>query len=179
MQRIRVTIRPNPADPVDDLRCAARLRRDLWAHSPVEINPDSPRHSTNRDEQRNAFFEFATDHFQDVQRVLNDYGYAERAEATVVQDGNGTECVNCGNIMPELLTVCPSCQFRDIEACPYCNHEVPRLEYTPVFADLFKCPICHHRVRFQFQESPFDSEKNYIQPLVLVARAEPVPQDAI
>ena len=41
MKRVRVTVRHNPKDPADDLRWAARLRRDLWAHSPVEIDPDS------------------------------------------------------------------------------------------------------------------------------------------
>ena len=63
MQRVRVTVKHNPDDPIDDLRWAARVRRDLWAHSPVEIDPDSPRHGTHRDEQKNAFFEFATDRF--------------------------------------------------------------------------------------------------------------------
>ena len=60
---------------------AARVRRDLWAHSPVEIDPDSPRHGTHRDEQKNAFFEFATDRFQEVQRVLHEFKYEGRAEA--------------------------------------------------------------------------------------------------
>jgi hypothetical protein len=41
MQRIRITIPHTPVDPTDDLRCAADVRRDLWAHSPVEIDPDS------------------------------------------------------------------------------------------------------------------------------------------
>src|SRR5437016_3220855 len=109
MQRVRVTVKHNPADPADDLRWAARVRRDLWAHSPVEIDPDSPRHGTHRDEEKNAYFEFATDRFEEVRRVLQAYGYADRAQATVVQDEKGTECVNCGNITPALVTVCPTC----------------------------------------------------------------------
>jgi hypothetical protein len=174
MQRVRVVVKHNSDDPADDLRWAARVRRDLWAHSAVEIDPDSPRHGTHRDEDKNAFFEFATDRFQEVRRVLQDYGYAERTEATVVQDEKGTECVDCGNITPELVTVCPNCQFRDIASCPYCDQEIPRLEYVPIAGDLFKCPACHKRVRLQFQDPLFNGSGHYKQPLVLVVPAEPV-----
>lgn len=174
MLRVRVTVKHNPDDPADDLRWAARLRRDLWAHSPVEIDPDSPRHGTHRDEYKNAFFEFATDRLSEVERVLKEFGHADRAKAVVVQEESGTECVNCGNITPTLVAVCPTCNFRDIAACPYCKTEVPRLEYTPVAGDLFKCPMCHKRVRLQFQDSPFDGNGHYKQPLVLVVPAQPV-----
>ncbi len=174
MQRVRVTVQHNPSDPTDDLRCAARARRDLWAHSPVEIDPDSPRHGTHRDEEKNAFFEFATDRFGEVQRVLKEYGYAGRAEAFVVQDAKGIECVKCGYITPKLVTVCPTCEFRDIACCPYCNSEIPRLEYMPISGDLFKCPTCHKQVRLQFQDPMFDANDNYKQPLVLVVPEEPV-----
>jgi hypothetical protein len=172
MQRVRVIIKHNPRDPVDDLRLAARLRRDLWAHSPVEIDPDSPRHGTHRDEQKNAFFEFATDRFHEVQRVLHEFGYEGRAEAKVVKEDSGTECANCGNITPKLTTVCPNCSFRDIEPCPYCNTEVPRAEYTPVAGNLFTCPMCHKRVRLQFQDPLLDDQGYYVEPLVLVIPAE-------
>jgi hypothetical protein len=174
MQRVRVTVKHNPLDPAEDLRWAARVRRDLWAHSPVEIDPDSPRHGTQRDAERNAFFEFAADRLEDVQRVLGQYGYAPRAEATVVEEGKGTECVNCGNITPELVTVCPTCQFRDIAPCPHCQHEIPRLEYTPISGDLFQCPRCRKRVRLRFQDPLLNGEGSYKQPLVLVIPAEPV-----
>src|SRR6266550_1046124 len=106
MQRVRLTVRHNPKDPADDLRWVARLRRDLWAHSPVEIDPDSQAHETHRDNARNAYFEFATDHLPEVQRVVQEYGYADRATVDVVAEGNGTECVNCGNIPLQLVAVC-------------------------------------------------------------------------
>src|SRR5437870_4020576 len=77
MQRVRVTVRHNPDDPTDDLRRAARVRQDLWAHSPVEVNPGSPRHATHRDGDRNAYFEFATDHLPEVERVLREYGHID------------------------------------------------------------------------------------------------------
>src|SRR5947199_6565447 len=141
MQRVRVIVRHNPEDPADDLRVAARVRRDLWAHSPVEIDPDSPAHGTHRDAARNAYFEFATDRFPEVQRVLQDYGHADRVTAEVVSDTPGSECLNCGNVSTELNTVCPNCGFRDIDPCPYCNNEVARLAYTPVYGDLFECPM--------------------------------------
>jgi len=172
MQRVRVTVKHNPKDPADDLRLAARVRRDLWAHSPVEIDPDSPRHGTHRDEQKNAFFEFATDRFQEVQRVLHEFGYEGRTDAKVVKEDGGMECVSCGNITPKPRTVCPSCSFPDIEPCPHCSSEVPRAEYTPVSGNLFKCPMCHKRVRFQFQDPLFDGQGYYMQPLVLVIPAE-------
>jgi hypothetical protein len=172
MQRVRVIVRHKPDDPADDLRWAARVRRDLWAHSPVEIDPDSPVHGTHRDASRNAYFEFATDRLSEVHRVLQEYGYADRVTLEVGADAAGTECVNCGNISPELFTVCPTCKFRDIDPCPYCNNEIARLAYTPIAGDLFKCPMCHHRVRFQFHEPMFDGKGHYNQPLVLVSPAE-------
>src|SRR5438876_1613045 len=101
MQRVRVTVRHNQADPADDLRWAARVRRDLWAHSPVEIDPDSPAHGTHRDADRTAYVEFATDRLPEVQRVVQEYGHAERARVDVVEEGDGTDCVNCGKIAPQ------------------------------------------------------------------------------
>ena len=172
MLRVRVTVKHNPTDPADDLRWAARVRRDLWSHSPVEIDPDSPRHGTHRDEQKNAFFEFATDRLQEVQRVLKEYGHESRAEAKVIQEGGGMECVDCGNITPTLKTQCPNCSFRDIEPCPHCNNEIPRVEYTPIAGNLFQCPTCHRKVRLKFQDPLFDGEGRYQQPLVLVTSAE-------
>ncbi|HLN32797.1 MAG TPA: hypothetical protein VK395_34020 [Gemmataceae bacterium] len=178
MQRVRVIIQHNPNDPGDDLRWAARVRRDLWTHSPVEIDPDNPVHGTHRDAERNAYFEFATDRLPEVERVLQEFGYADRARVEVVQEAAGTECVNCGNIAPELFTVCPTCGFRDIDPCPYCNNEVRRLEYIPESGDLFKCPKCKHRVRFQFNDPLFDASGHYNQPLVRVGPAEaPVAHD--
>lgn len=171
MQRVRVTVRHNPDDPADDLQYASRLRRDLWAHSPVEIDPDNPRHGTRRDEEENAYFEFATDRFPEVERVLKEYGHTGRAEAKVVQDEKGTECVNCHKLMPQLATVCPNCQFREIEPCPHCQQEIPRLEYTSIAGNLFTCPSCHRRVRLQFQDPIFDDQGDYRQPLVLVIPA--------
>ena len=178
MQRVRIVVRHNPDDPADDLRVASRLRRDLWAHSPVEIDPDSPRHGTHRDADRNAIFEFATDRVQEVRRVLQDFGYVDRARAEVVGEENGTECASCGNISPELVTVCPTCNFRDIDPCPYCNNEIPRLAYLPESGNLFKCPNCHHRVRFQFHDPLFAPNGHYNEPLIRVTQAEaPVEHD--
>ena len=178
MQRVRVTIRHNPEEPSDDLRWAAQVRRDLWAHSPVEIDPDSPKHGTHRDADRNAYFEFATDWLPEVQRVLRAFGHADRARVEVIQEGSGTECVNCGNISPDLVTVCPNCQFRDIDRCPYCKNEVARLAYTSIGGDVFKCPMCHRRVRFQFNDPLFDASGHYNQPLIRVNPTEaPVGHD--
>ncbi len=178
MHRVRIVIQHNPDDPADDLRWAARLRRDLWAHSSVEIDPDSAKHATHRNGEGNAYFEFATNHLPEVRRIVEDYGYKDRASVEVIQEGQGTECVNCGYISPELATVCPNCHFRDIGPCPYCNNEVARLNYISIAGDLFQCPICHHRVRFQFHDPLFDASGHYNQPLVRVNPAEaPVEHD--
>lgn len=178
MQRVRISVRQNPADPSDDLLCAANIRRDLYAHSPVEIDPGSPAHGTHRDLGGNAYFEFATDRLPEVRRVLEQFGYADRASVEVLQEGAGTECVNCGHIAPDLVTVCPKCQFRDIDRCPYCENEVARLAYISLGGDVFRCPICHHRVRFQFNDSLLDANGRYNAPLVRVSPAEaPVAHD--
>lgn len=178
MQRVRVTIQHDPNDAAGDLRWAARVRRDLWAHALVEIDPDSPRHATHRDPARNAYFEFATDRLPEVERVLREGGYADRTKVEVLQQGSGTECVRCGTISPEATTLCPTCGFRDIDPCPYCGNEVARLAYLALGGDLFRCPVCHRRVRFRFNEPVFDAGGHYNPPLVRVTPTEaPVGHD--
>jgi hypothetical protein len=173
MRKVRITIKHNVADSADDLRVAARVRRDLWAHSPVEVDPDSPMHGTHRDAERNAYFEFATSYADEVQRVIQEFGYESRASVSTVTEDSGPECARCGNIAgPILPSVCPTCHFRDISACPYCRQEVARQSYLPVSGDLFRCPMCHRHVRLRFSDPMFDSNGHYNQPLVVVERAE-------
>ena len=97
----------------------------------------------------------------------------------VVQEGEGTECVNCGNIPPQLVTVCPKCSFRDIEPCPYCEREIARLDYISLGGDLFQCPECRHRVRLRFREPAIDDCGDYMQPLVLISPAEAPSENAV
>jgi hypothetical protein len=173
MKKIRITVRHNPDDPADDLRIAARVRRDLWAHSHVEVDPDNPIHGTHRDTDRNAYFEFATNYPDEVSRVLDKYGHTQRVNVAIAKDESGPECANCGNIAgPILPSVCPTCKFRDISACPYCNQEIARQTYLPVSGNLFKCPMCGHRVRLSIHDPLFDSAGHYNQPLVIVEKAE-------
>ena len=70
MKKIRITIHHNQNDPTNDLRIAAAVRRDLWAHSPVEVDPDGRVHGTHRDAESNAYFEFVTNYPEEVSRVL-------------------------------------------------------------------------------------------------------------
>jgi predicted RNA-binding Zn-ribbon protein involved in translation (DUF1610 family) len=173
MKKVRLTIKRNPEDPADDLRYAARVRRDLWAHSPVEIDPESPVHGTHRDTSRNAYFEFATNYLADVERVLVDQGHHDRVEIAVKEGEVDPECLNCGistTTKAELWTVCPNCGFRDISACPYCNEQVARSVYLPFNGDVFTCPKCHRRVRLRFHEPLFDSDGHFIQPIVVVEK---------
>lgn len=172
MKRVRITIRHNPEDTADDLRYAARVRRDLWAHSPVEIDPDSSEHATQRDATHNAFFEFATNYRDEINRVLKEFGHEQRVTVEEIGDQSGSECVNCGHVAPELNTVCPKCGFRDIDPCPHCNQEIARLAYLPVSGAVFQCPLCHHKVRLSFQHPLMDADGHYNQPLVRVDPAE-------
>jgi hypothetical protein len=173
MTKVRITIKHNPIDSADDLRIAARVRRDLWARSPVEIVPDSPTNGTHRDADRNAYFEFATNYPDEVQKVIDAFGYAPRAGVSIVTKDSGPECANCGNITgPVLPTICPTCRFRDISACPYCHQEIARQDYIPMSGDMFRCPVCDRRVRLRMTDPLFDSKGHYNQPLVFVERAE-------
>lgn len=171
MKKFRITVQHNPRDPADDLRVAAQVRRDLWAHSPVEIEPDSSRHGTHRDSDRNAYFEFATKYPEEVSKILAKYHSRVRTE--IVTEQAGPECANCGNVAgPVLPTVCPNCRFRDIAACPYCSHGVPRQNYLPITGDLFECPDCSGRVRLRMNDPMFNSQGNYNEPLVVVEPVE-------
>ncbi len=168
--RTRITVRPT-GDRTIDLRVAADVRRDLWAHSPVEIDPDNPLHGTHRDEQGRAYFEFSTRYPDEITRVLRDYGHTERVEDRQVKEPVGQACQNCGNIVgPVFPTVCPNCDFRDISACSACLHETPRESYTRIAGDLFRCPHCQSHVRLRFNEPMFLGDGTYNQPLVVVAQ---------
>lgn len=170
--RIRITILPTE-DRTGDLRAATAVRQDLWAHSPVEIDPDNPLHGIHRDEQERAYFEFSTRYPEEVIRILQEYGHSGRVELVEAHDSVGEECLNCGNIAGAVLpTVCPNCHFRDISACPVCLEEVPRATYTQLRGDLFRCPRCHNRVRLRFNEPMFIGDGRYNQPLVVVEQAE-------
>jgi len=170
MKRIRVTIRHNPDYPADDLRLAARVRQDLWANSPVEI--DMTAHATHRDGDRNAYFEFNTNYVDEVHRVINENKHGSRASVTVVNEQSGPECLNCGNISgPVQPTVCTNCDLRDISPCPYCKQEVSRQAYISLGSDLFKCPACQRRVRLRLNDPLFDPSGSYRQPVVNVEAA--------
>ena len=173
MPRIRLTIRHNPGDPTDDLRYAARVRRDLWAHSPVEIDPDRRVNGTHRDQDRNAYFEFATEFPDEVNRVLRDYGHTDRVVFATVQESQGEACQNCGNVAgPILPTVCPNCHHRDIGACPNCRWEVPRQEYEKIVGDLFRCPrCCGQLVRLGIIPDVWRSDGTLNEPVVVTEDA--------
>ena len=165
--RIRITVKPT-GSRTEDLRIAANLRRDLWAHSPVEIDPDNPLQGTHRDEKERAYFEFSTLYPDEVARVLQKDGYEKRIEVKEIDEPLGQACQNCGNIAgPVLPTVCPNCGFRDISPCPICHREVSRQLYTRIAGDLFRCPQCRNQVRLRFNDPMFISEGSYNQSLVV------------
>src|SRR5208283_1763434 len=140
--RMRVTIKAQD-DRASELRTAADVRRDLWAHSPVEVDLDHPLRGTHRDEGGRAYFEFATEFPREVRRVIEQYKYTDKVELTETPALPGEACANCGNVAsPVRPTVCPNCQFRDITPCRLCNEEVSRQSYIRISSDLFRCPRC-------------------------------------
>ena len=175
MNLVKITVMRNIDDPADDLRVASRVRRDLWAHSPAEVDPNSATHGTHRDENGNAYFQFTTNFLEEVKRVVQEYGHTDRVRIEIVDENSGPECAGCGNIAgPVLPAVCRNCGFRDISPCPYCNQLIARQSYLSISGDLFKCPECHHRVRFHFHEPMFNAAGHYNQPLVVVEKVEEV-----
>ncbi len=170
--RMRITVK-KMGTPGDDLRVAAEVRRDLWAHSPVEVEPDNPLHGTHRDKEGRAYFEFSTRYPEEVHRVLQKYYYADKVEVTESREVLGEACQNCGNIAgPVLPTVCPNCSFRDISPCPSCGREIPRQKYVSLGEGHYRCPECGTLVRMRFSEPMFGPEGEYNQPLVVVEEAE-------
>jgi hypothetical protein len=170
--RIRITVN-STGDRTNDLRVAANVRRDLWAHSPIEIDPDNPLYGTHRDELERAYFEFSTQYLEEVDRVLKENGHIDRVKVEQVQQPVGQACQNCGNIAgPVLPTVCPNCHFRDISACPVCHDEAPRQSYTRIGSDLFRCPHCRTPVHLRFNEPMFVNDGTYNEPLVVVEQAQ-------
>ena len=124
------------------------------------------------DAESNAYFEFSTNYYSEVKRVIENYGHTERVDSVVINDEMGPECVNCGNVAGTVLpSICPVCSFRDISPCPVCQQEIARQAYIHIEGDLFKCPSCEHRVRFRLHDPLFDSNGLYQQPLVSVDRA--------
>jgi DNA-directed RNA polymerase subunit RPC12/RpoP len=168
---MRITINGS-GDRANDLRIAADLRRDLWAHSPVEVDPDNPLHGTHRDADGRAYIEFSTRYPDEVRRILREHGYENRVRLVEMHEPVGPACQNCGNIAgPVLPTVCPNCGFRDVSPCPACGNEVPRQHYTPLGGDLFRCPNCRSRVRFRFNSPMFLADGDYNQPLIVIDEA--------
>jgi hypothetical protein len=169
--RMRATVKTSD-DRSSALRTAADFRRDLWAHSPVEVDPDHPLYGTHRDREGRAYFEFATEFPEQARRILKDYHYSEKVELTEEPELPGEECANCGNVTGSMRpTVCPNCRFRDISPCPLCHHEVSRQSYIRISGDLFRCPSCKKRVRLRFNSPMFLPDGSYNQPLVMVEEA--------
>ena len=166
--RMRTTVKKLD-NPTDDLRVAADVRRILWAHAPLEVDPNNPLHRIHRDTEKRAYFEFSTNSPDEVLQVLQDYHVADHVELTETHEVVGEACQNCGNIAGSVLpTVCPNCYFRDISPCPSCGQEIPRKKYISLGRRLYRCPNCQTRVRMRFNEPMFLPDGDYNQPLVVV-----------
>lgn len=159
---------------MEDLHYAAQVRYDIWAHSPVEIDPDLPvcrtrPHGVNRNAEREVYFEFETELLEEVKHVLEEYGHSDRVRLTIVEEGE--TCQNCGWVAPEgvLPTICRKCLHRDIDPCLHCGAEVPRQEYQKTSGDLFRCPRCAASVRLELNPDLLNANLTLNQPVVLVS----------
>lgn len=171
MQRLRITVTKNSSDRSDDLIVISKLRRDLYAHSAVEIDPDSPTYATHRDDQGRAYFEITTDYRDEVERIVTKFGYSDRATISEGTGLVGEPCLNCGNVTGgEQPAVCPTCGFRDIAPCPYCRQDIPRTAYLDAEGQLKRCPKCNQRVRLRLSDPLFDADGYYTQPVVIVEK---------
>ena len=92
--RIRICINKHD-DLIKDLEVAGRLRRDLWAHSPVEIDPDDPATRTRRSRESEAYFEFETEFADEVRRVVSEHGYTDRVRV-LCATANGLQQLSLG-----------------------------------------------------------------------------------
>lgn len=81
------------------------------------------------------------------------------------------ECLSCGNVSDEPVAVCPNCHFREVDACPSCQRDVPREAYTVVAGDVFACPRCQAQVRMRFAEPLWLANGNYNEPVVRLTLA--------
>lgn len=167
MQHIRLTVLHNPENPSDDLSQVARLRRDLWAHSPVEVDPDNPFCRTRRDADHNTFFEFVTESPEQVRRILQEYGYEGRVSIEILSDNIGLVCARCG-FFAAPGTRCPHCNLRDIAPCPLCGEEVACEDYEREGSELFVCPHCRGRVRLEINPDFVRTDGTFEEPVVLV-----------
>jgi hypothetical protein len=175
--RMRITVKPS-GSRAEGLQVAADVRRDLWAHAPIEIDPDYPLRGTHRDTEGREYLEFSTKHPDEVRRVLQEYHHADRVEMAEAHEPLGEECLRCGNIAgPILPTVCPNCRFRDASPCPSCGKEIPRKEYISLGRRRFRCPNCRSRVRLRFNDPICLPDGHYNQPFVVVEAREVIEHD--
>jgi len=172
MQRLRITALGTNGD--DELRRLALIRRDLYAHSPIEIDPDNPAYRSQRNGDGRAFFEFSTDYLDAVERVLIERNHHAFIKLEPASGPAGEPCLRCGHIEGgPVPAVCLKCGFEDIAPCPHCHTPVPRAKYekVKVAGDLFKCPACNARVRLSFNDPLLKADGQYNEPVVVVELA--------
>jgi len=172
LRRVTIRIPPHTDEPGKELEIAASIRRDLYAHGPIEIDPDAPEFSTLRDSDGWAYFVFTTAHQSAVKHLLDRFGYSDKIELIVAAADTGETCLNCGQpYEPMMPTVCLNCGFRDISPCPQCGEDIPRLAYIKIAGNLHRCPACVARVRMRFNDPLTEPNGHYAEPQVIVEDA--------
>ena len=168
MQTVRITLAMrDETDPSRDLRTISAIRQDLWSRSPLEVSPGSKEHSTRRNQEGYAFFEFATNHPDLVTNVLEQCGYLSKVLIDFDNNPQIVTCEHCGKpVGGRTPNVCPYCGYRDISPCPHCLQEIDREAYLDVAGDILKCPVCNRFVRISFAKSLNE------EPAVIVTKAE-------
>ncbi|MGO8752244.1 MAG: hypothetical protein ACLQNE_40410 [Thermoguttaceae bacterium] len=172
LRQVTIRIAPDRKRPGNELDLAAKIRRDLYAHGPIEIDPDSAEFSTRRDKDGWASFSFITAHHRFVYEILDRFGYRDKVELIVQAVDAAEMCLKCGKrYVPIMPTVCDDCGFRDISPCPRCGEEIPRGAYIRITGNLHRCPACAARVRLRFSDPLFEPNGQYAQPVVIVEEA--------
>jgi hypothetical protein len=170
VRHIRLTIRHNPQDPVDDLTQVGRLQRDLQVYASTDIDKENPFCETHRNANRDDYFEFATEFTHKVEKMLRERVYEDRV--TMEDLGEvGLICPRCG-FFAGYVTVCPNCHFREVDPCPHCGHPIATDYYKPLGGGLYLCPKCGSRVHMQFnpdlERTPYGSLP---EPVVIIQDA--------
>lgn len=178
LRHVTIRIPPDSQYPGRELDLAARIRRDLYGYSAIEIDPDDARFATRRDANGWVSFAFTTA-FSDsvVNGVLARFGYLEKEVKLEIRPATAAEtkeeCLSCGEVYDcPMPTFCAVCGFRDVSPCPACGEEIPRRSYIKKNGgNRFVCPSCAAEVRLRLNDPVVDSDARYAEPLVLVEQA--------
>ena len=172
LKKVTIYAKSNAEQPGAELSLLSKIRRDLYAHGPIEIDPDAKDFSTRRDQDGKAYFQFVTEFWDLAKQILDRFQYSSKVDVKL-QQVEGEQCLNCGTThKPVAPPICDNCGFREITACANCHHEISRSEYIRVSGNLYRCPNCAARVRLTFADPLTMPNGNPSEPSIFVEEAD-------